>query len=193
MTWNLPAPRLGFTYALTDDGKTVLKGNYGKYWWNPGAQLSSGQQSEPGGLVPRYAWNDLNGDRLYQPGEEGRLNSSAGRRRDAGDRPEPEGQLHDEFAGWLEREVMPELRRPHRLCLARRERTWRWPSTSTVLSRLQRAGHHPGPGAGRSRGNTDDGVPITALQPERRRARRCRWSTSTTTSPAPTATTTLGN
>lgn len=30
--WNLPAPRLGFTYSLTDDGKTVLKGNYGKYW-----------------------------------------------------------------------------------------------------------------------------------------------------------------
>src|SRR5262245_2231038 len=39
-TWNLVAPRLGASFGLTDDGKTVLKANYGQYWWNPGATLS---------------------------------------------------------------------------------------------------------------------------------------------------------
>ena len=28
-TWNVFAPRLGVTYDLTGDGRTVLKGNYG--------------------------------------------------------------------------------------------------------------------------------------------------------------------
>ena len=37
-TWNLLAPRIGVSFALTDDGKTVLKANYGQYWWNPGAR-----------------------------------------------------------------------------------------------------------------------------------------------------------
>ena len=30
------APRIGLTFDLTGDGKTVLKGNYGLYWHNPG-------------------------------------------------------------------------------------------------------------------------------------------------------------
>ena len=31
-TWNTFAPRLGFTYKVTHDGKTVLKGHYGRYY-----------------------------------------------------------------------------------------------------------------------------------------------------------------
>ena len=31
-TWNSPAPRLGFNYKLTADGKTVLRGHYGRYY-----------------------------------------------------------------------------------------------------------------------------------------------------------------
>ncbi len=31
-TWNMPAPRAGFAYNLTKDGKTVIKGTYG--WFN---------------------------------------------------------------------------------------------------------------------------------------------------------------
>ena len=39
MSWNLPAPRLGMTYDLLGDGKTVFKANYGSYWHNPGADI----------------------------------------------------------------------------------------------------------------------------------------------------------
>ncbi len=31
-TWDSPAPRLGFNYKLTSDGKTVLRGHYGRYY-----------------------------------------------------------------------------------------------------------------------------------------------------------------
>ena len=35
-TWNVFAPRIGVVYDLGGDGRTVLKGNYGLYWHNPG-------------------------------------------------------------------------------------------------------------------------------------------------------------
>ena len=31
-TWNVVSPRLGFTYKITEDGKTVLKGHWGRYY-----------------------------------------------------------------------------------------------------------------------------------------------------------------
>ncbi|MGE5814989.1 MAG: carboxypeptidase regulatory-like domain-containing protein, partial [Acidobacteriota bacterium] len=34
ITWNLLAPRVGLTYDLGGNGKTVLKANYAQYWWN---------------------------------------------------------------------------------------------------------------------------------------------------------------
>jgi hypothetical protein len=107
-SWNLPAPRLGFTYTLTDDGKTVLKGNYGQYWWNPGAQLTADNNPNPEVWFRRYAWTDLNNDKLYQPGEEGaRPTSSAGGAATQVLDPNLEDSYTKELAAWLEREVMP--------------------------------------------------------------------------------------
>ena len=40
------------SFALTGDGKTVLKANYGTYWWNPGRGAQPERQPEPGSLVP---------------------------------------------------------------------------------------------------------------------------------------------
>lgn len=107
-SFSQPAPRLGFTLALTDDGKTVLKGNYGKYWWNPGAQFSSDNNPNPEVWFRRYVWNDLNGDKLYQPGEEGAApTSSAGGRASQVIDPNLKNSYTNELAAWLEREVMP--------------------------------------------------------------------------------------
>ena len=47
ITWNVTAPRLGFTYDLTGNGKTVVKANYALYWWNPGTTaIDSTRQSQ---------------------------------------------------------------------------------------------------------------------------------------------------
>jgi hypothetical protein len=108
-TWNLPAPRFGLTYSLTADGKTVLKANYGKYWWNPGAQLSQDNNPNPEVWFRRYVWNDTNGDRLYEPGEEGRLTSSAGGVATQVLGSDLKDTYTNEAAGWLEREVIPDF------------------------------------------------------------------------------------
>ena len=50
VTFNLFAPRLGVTYDVQGNGRTVLKFNYGKYWFNPGADFVF-NVSERTGLV----------------------------------------------------------------------------------------------------------------------------------------------
>jgi outer membrane receptor protein involved in Fe transport len=105
-TWNLVAPRVGMSFALTSDGRTVLKANYGQYWWNPGAALSQDVNPNPETWNRRYVWNDLNGDLVWQRGEEGRLNSSAGGLASVVLAEDLKDTYTQEAAFWLEREVL---------------------------------------------------------------------------------------
>ncbi len=105
-TWNLVAPRIGMSFGLTSDGKTVLKANYGQYWWNPGTTLSEDVNPNPESWNRRYVWNDLNSDLIYQPGEEGRLNSSSGGIASAALAPDLKDTYTQEVALWFERELM---------------------------------------------------------------------------------------
>ncbi|HRB11724.1 MAG TPA: TonB-dependent receptor [Vicinamibacteria bacterium] len=61
------SPRVGFSYALTESRKTVLRGSYANY----AAQLSYGLVN--GAAVPygfvAYGWNDFNNDRVVTPNE----------------------------------------------------------------------------------------------------------------------------
>ena len=105
-TFNLFAPRVGMSLSLTEDGRTVFKANYGKYWWNPGTTLSEDVNPNPEVWNRRYVWNDLNSDLLYQPGEEGRLNSSAGGLASAQIAADLQDTYTNEVAFWLERELV---------------------------------------------------------------------------------------
>src|SRR5262249_42653535 len=79
ITWNLTSPRVGLTYDIGGNGKTVLKANYASYWWNPGTTaIDSAVNPNSPDWYRRYAWNDLNGDLTWQPGEQGHLNPSPG-------------------------------------------------------------------------------------------------------------------
>src|SRR6185436_4109228 len=76
-TWNVFAPRAGVVFDLSGDGKTVLKGNYGLYWHNPGVGISQNANPNIASKSATYAWNDqagcagcINGDKRWQPGEE---------------------------------------------------------------------------------------------------------------------------
>jgi hypothetical protein len=57
-------------YDLTGDGKTVIKGNYGLYWHNPGAAIGGNANPNTANKSATYTWVDANGDRRWQPGEE---------------------------------------------------------------------------------------------------------------------------
>jgi hypothetical protein len=107
ISWNLPAPRLGMTYDVLGDGKTVLKANYGRYWWNPGADFVFNISPNASAWWRRHRWNDLNNDGRWQPGEEGQLTDQRGGNATESIDPNLENTYTQEFATFLEREVMP--------------------------------------------------------------------------------------
>ncbi|MCC7126743.1 MAG: TonB-dependent receptor, partial [Acidobacteria bacterium] len=69
-TWNSFGPRIGVTYDVAGDGKTVLKGSYGLFWHNPGPGVSADANPNQNNKSVTYNWNDANRDRRYQLGEE---------------------------------------------------------------------------------------------------------------------------
>jgi hypothetical protein len=104
-TWNALAPRIGVTFDLAGDGKTVLKGNYGFFWHNPGVGVGSSANPNTAAKQATYQWNDLNGDRHWQPGEQGNLLTQA---LEGGVQLDPdirEPYTH-EASVWLERQLV---------------------------------------------------------------------------------------
>ena len=67
--WNTFSPRLGFTYDLTGDGKTIVRANYGRYY--DILDLYGVVQRTNGALYAEidHPWADLNGDGFVQRNE----------------------------------------------------------------------------------------------------------------------------
>jgi hypothetical protein len=110
LSWNLPAPRLGFTYDVSGDGKTVVKGAYAQYWWNPGtANVDEQVNQNPVDWYNRYLWADKNGNGVWDPGEQGNLIASRGGVGSAVLSPGLKDTYTREAAAWIERELVPNL------------------------------------------------------------------------------------
>ena len=115
-TFNHAVPRLGLVYDLTGQGRTVLKANYGLYYWNPGASgLGASVNPNSADWYRRYRWSDqatcagcIAGDRMYQPGEEGVLIDQRGGTASTLD-PNIKNTRTDEISGWVEHELAPGL------------------------------------------------------------------------------------
>jgi hypothetical protein len=69
VVWTDFSPRLGLTFDLTNDGKTILSSSYASYY----GQLAPGQLSSvlaaTGAIQVRYPWTDLNGDEFVTANE----------------------------------------------------------------------------------------------------------------------------
>jgi hypothetical protein len=75
-TWNSFAPRAGVTWDLAGNGQTVIKASYGLFYHNPGPGIGADANPNQNNKNVTYTWNDRNGDRHYQAGEEGNLTST---------------------------------------------------------------------------------------------------------------------
>ena len=74
---DLLVPRVGIAYDLRGNGRTVIKANWGLFRSNPATALGS-DTNPVQKTTYNFAWNDLNGDKLFQPGELGAFASSSG-------------------------------------------------------------------------------------------------------------------
>lgn len=68
--WNSVVPRVGMVYDISGNGTTVLKANYGYFKHNPGPGAAANGNPNQAQKDLTYTWNDLNGDRLFQNGEQ---------------------------------------------------------------------------------------------------------------------------
>jgi hypothetical protein len=103
-TWNQLAPRIGGSFDLSGDGKTVIKANYGLFWHNPGVGVGSSANPNTTAKSQTFAWNDANGDRVWQDGEQGNLQAQSLAGAIQLD-PNIESPITHEAAAWLERQL----------------------------------------------------------------------------------------
>ena len=169
ISWNLPAPRLGMTYDLTGDGKTVIKANFGTYWWNPGADFVFNISPNASSWWRRHRWTDTNNNNRWDAGEEGALPTSTrgGTATESLD-PNLKNTYTQEFAGFVEREVMANFG-------VRAGYVWRGQRNQYGRYNIARPFNGytvpvtvPDPGPDGRNGTADDGSPIATfdLAPE---------------------------
>jgi hypothetical protein len=104
-TFNHVVPRLGVIFDIQGNGKTVWKANFGRYFFNPGINLATTANPNTNQQYSQYGWNDLNGDRLWQQGEQGALQQQFGGTASVSVDPNLRNSYTDEFSTWLERDL----------------------------------------------------------------------------------------
>ncbi len=109
VTFNHIVPRIGASYDITGDGKTVVKANYGRFYFNPGVNLADAVNENTANQYSDHLWNDLNNDRIFQDGEQGALQTRFGGVANAFIDPDLENAFTDEASVFVERSVMTDL------------------------------------------------------------------------------------
>lgn len=109
VVFNHVVPRLGAVYDLTGDGRTVAKANWGRFYFNPGVNLADAVNPNTANQYADWTWNDVNGDRVFQAGEEGVLQTRFGGVANASIDPDLENAYTDETSFFVEHAVMADL------------------------------------------------------------------------------------
>ena len=108
-TWNSFGPRIGVTYDLAGDGKTVIKASYGLFWHNPGPAVSANANPNQNNKSVTYNWNDANGDRHFQMGEQGGASTGTSLAGTIQFDPDITQPYSHDVSLYLERQVAPSL------------------------------------------------------------------------------------
>jgi hypothetical protein len=108
-TFNHIVPRIGATYDLAGDGKTVLKANWGRFYFNPGIALADAVNVNTANQYADHVWNDINGDRVFQEGEAGTQVQRFGGTAGASIDPNIHNSYGDEMSFFVERAVVSDF------------------------------------------------------------------------------------
>ena len=99
------APRVGVSWDVFGNGKTTIKGNFGRFYNNLG--LVAADVNPVQAIRYTFAWNDGNGDRRFQNNEFGAFVSSSGGASEIAT--DIKHRYTDSYSLWLERELVTNL------------------------------------------------------------------------------------
>jgi hypothetical protein len=164
VSWNLFGPRLGVTYDLSGNGNSVLKFNYGQYWWNPSNDISTAANPNRSPWFRRYSWTDRNGNGFWDEGEQGStpLATQGGVASTVVD-PNLENTYTRELSAWFEREVAANFGVRTGLVVRqiRNQRANR--DANKPFDAFNVPATFPDPGPDGRNGTADDGAPISGF------------------------------
>ncbi len=109
VSFNHLVPRLGASYDVMGDGKTVVKANIGRFYFNTGVNLADALNPNTANQYSDYVWNDLNGDRVFQDGEQGALEQRFGGAANVSLDDDLSNAYTDEASLFVERSVLADL------------------------------------------------------------------------------------
>jgi Carboxypeptidase regulatory-like domain len=109
VTFNHLVPRLGASYDLMGDGRTVLKANLGRFYFNTGVNLADALNPNTANQFSDFTWIDRNGDRVFQDGEQGVLEQRFGGSSNVSLSSDLSNAYTDEASVFVERSVMADL------------------------------------------------------------------------------------
>ncbi len=160
-------PRLGATYDLTGEGKTVLKANWGRFYFNTGVSLADAINPNTSQQYADCNWNDLNGDRIYQEGEQTTLITRFGGVANASIDPNLENSYTDEASVFVERAVMEDLGMRVGYVYKKDNNGWQQFNVARPFDVFNVPVTRPDPGPDNVVGNGDDGAGPEPVQPGR--------------------------
>jgi len=161
--FNHLVPRLGATYDLAGDGRTVLKANWGRFYFNPGVNLADAVNANTSSQYTDYVWNDLNNDRIYQPGEEGVFQTSVGGVANASIDPNLRNSYTDETSFFVERAIITDLGVRAGFVWKKDNDGWQQINANRPFSAYDIPTTVADPGPDGVYGNGDDGAAIAAF------------------------------
>ena len=166
-TFNHPVPRIGLIFDVTGEGRTVIKANYAKYFWNPGTDISNNLNPNSQDYYTRRAWTDRDNDLLYDPGEEGNISQSFGGVGTTQLDPNLNNTYTSEISAWAEHELFPGVGLQGGYVYREIDDFRVRVNVNRPISAYNVPITLRDPGPDGAFGNADDGAELPGVQPER--------------------------
>lgn len=159
LTWRNWAPRIGLSWPLGSDNRTVLKATYG--WFNFAMQATYADTfNNNASASTTYRWSDLNGDRDYDDGEFGTFVTATGAKTSAANPDLIQPRTH-EITTSIERQIAANFSTRASYIFRREVDRYKTVNVLRPYDAYSIATQNTDPGPDGVNGTADDGGPIT--------------------------------